>query len=78
MKGKLNKKSVTITMNLAEFELLTDILGQWGEAYHENKCDYSDFVEKHIEGFERTNKYINKCIGKNESVLPQKIQFEKN
>lgn len=77
MKGKLNKKSVTITMNLSEFDLLTDILGQWAEAYHEQDCEYSDFVQKHIDGFERTDKYINKCLNKNESVLPQKIQFEK-
>lgn len=75
MKAKLNKKSVSLNLNLQEFSLLTEILGQWLEAYHEEGCEWSEFVENHQGQFEKVDKYINKCIQSNNSPYPQKINF---
>lgn len=77
MKAKLNKKSVSLNLNLQEFSLLTEILGQWFEAYHEEDCEWSEFVEKHQGQFEKVDKYINKCIQKNTAPIVQKIVFNK-
>lgn len=77
MKAKLNKKSVSLNLNLQEFSFLTVVLGQWLEAYDEEDCEMSKFVEKHQEQFEKVDKYIDKCIEKKTTPIVQKIVFNK-
>ena len=77
MKVKLNKKSVSINLNFQEFGNLVDILDQWLEVYHEEDCEYSEFIEKHQSQLEKVDKYINKCVSKNINPYPQIINFVK-